>query len=215
MSASSNVFESAIAQAFAGNIKWAASGGDTMKMALLTASAAPNLATWQHYSDLTNEVANGNGYTTGGVALSSLAVTSTAANSWGTSWASTHAQNVGDIVIPATPNGYLYICVVAGTTGSAASVLNGATTVPGNTVVDGTVTWSCLGESITTYSSANASWTSSTFSAAYGVIYDAQSGTGSTEPLVALVNFGGTLSPSSGTLTVTCPGNGWFFTTPA
>ena len=212
MAVTSNLFQSALDQALSGTINYPS---DTIKMALLTASASPNLSTWIHYSDLTNEVANGNGYTTGGVALGTKTHVQTAANSWGTSWASTHAQNVGDIVIPSTPNSFLYECVVAGTTGSSASVLNGATTVQGNTVTDGSVTWSCLGESVTVWSSAAASWTSSTFSAAYGVIYDAQSGTGSTEPLICLINFGATLSPVSGTLTVTPPANGWFLTSPA
>lgn len=45
--------------------------GDTIDVALLTASASPNRDTWEFYTDLTNEVANGNGYTTGGVALAS------------------------------------------------------------------------------------------------------------------------------------------------
>lgn len=45
--------------------------GDTIKVALLTASATPDRDAWAFYSDLTNEVANGNGYTTGGATLGS------------------------------------------------------------------------------------------------------------------------------------------------
>jgi hypothetical protein len=39
---------------------------DTFKRMLLTSSATPNKDTWAKRSDVTNEVANGNGYTTGG-----------------------------------------------------------------------------------------------------------------------------------------------------
>ena len=48
---------------------------DTIKAVLLTASYTPNADTHQYYSDLTNEVANGNGYTTGGQALTGKSVT--------------------------------------------------------------------------------------------------------------------------------------------
>jgi hypothetical protein len=43
---------------------------DTIKVALLTSSYTPNQDTHVFYSDLTNEVAAGGGYTTGGAALS-------------------------------------------------------------------------------------------------------------------------------------------------
>lgn len=49
--------------------------GDTIKVALLTSSASPDRDTWEFYSDLTNEVANGNGYTTGGATLGSKSAT--------------------------------------------------------------------------------------------------------------------------------------------
>jgi len=51
-------------------------GTDGFKVALFTSSSNANTATLSHsggtpplYSDLTNEVANGNGYTTGGIAV--------------------------------------------------------------------------------------------------------------------------------------------------
>lgn len=43
---------------------------DAIKVGLSTSAYVPSQA-HQHYSDITNEVANGNGYTTGGVALGS------------------------------------------------------------------------------------------------------------------------------------------------
>lgn len=61
-------------QAFLG--QWSATAarrvdwvGDTIKVALCTATYTPNQDTDVFYTALTNEVANGNGYTTGGVAL--------------------------------------------------------------------------------------------------------------------------------------------------
>ena len=44
---------------------------DTFKICLLTSSYTP-LATHAVYADLTNEVANGNGYTTGGATLANV-----------------------------------------------------------------------------------------------------------------------------------------------
>lgn len=209
MSVVANLFQSALDQALQGNINWPT---DTIKMALLTSSATPSLSTWVHYSDLTNEVAAGGGYTTGGTTLGTKTHAETAANSWGTTWATTNPQAVGDIIRPTAGNGFLFVCVAAGTTGGSQPTWP---TAQGQTVVDGTVTWSCLGESVTVYSSAAATWSTATISAAYGVIYDAQSGVGSTEPLIALINFGGTVSSTSGTFSVTPPSTGWFITAPA
>jgi|SRR5581483_7130961 len=204
MAGSANVFASAIDQAMSGNINWAS---DSIKMALLTSSASPSLSSWVHFSDVTNEV-SGTGYTAGGAALGTKTHTVTAANSWGTSRANTTAQNYGDVVRPATGNGFLYMCSTAGTTGGS---LPTYPTVVGQTVADGTVTWTCIGEDITQWSSAAVSWSSATISAQYGVIYDAQSGTGSTEPLIAVVNFGSTVSSTNGTFTVTPGTLGWFW----
>jgi len=206
MTLSSNLFANAIDQAFLGNIKWTT---DTIKMALLTSSASPNLGTWVHYSDLTNDVASGSGYSTGGATLATCAATVTVANSWTVTWATGTGYTVGQIVRPATGNGYVYRCVVAGTSGSSVSW----PTVVGAVVTDSGVTWQCAGQSVTVYTSAAASWPGSTSSAAFGVIYDAQSGTGSTEPLICLVTFGTTVAD---VVSVAPDANvGFFATTPA
>lgn len=55
-----------------GNIDFDA---NTFKVALVTSTYVPNIDTHHFYSDLTNEVANGNGYTTGGGTLASVTVT--------------------------------------------------------------------------------------------------------------------------------------------
>jgi hypothetical protein len=48
---------------------------DTIKCALVTSSYTPDQDAHDNYDDITNEVANGNGYTTGGQALANKAVT--------------------------------------------------------------------------------------------------------------------------------------------
>jgi hypothetical protein len=47
---------------------------DTLKIALVTSTYTPNIDTHLYYSDLTNEVAAGGGYTTGGKTLTGVAV---------------------------------------------------------------------------------------------------------------------------------------------
>jgi hypothetical protein len=47
---------------------------DDIKVALCTSSFTPDQDTQDFYDDLTNEVANGNGYTTGGVSLGTKSV---------------------------------------------------------------------------------------------------------------------------------------------
>lgn len=211
MAGSGNLFANVYDQAFQGKINWPS---DALKMILLGPSATPNLGTWVHYSDVIGELSTAGGYTAGGTALLTPTHTVTLANSWATSWAGTTGYTVGQIVKPATPNGYLYQCVVAGTSGSAASVLNSGPTIQGNTVTDGGVTWTCLGESITQFSSAAPTWAAATISAGFGIIYDSTPGTASTDPLICLLNFGGTITSTAGSFTVTPNAYGWFFQIP-
>lgn len=48
---------------------------DTIKCALVTSSYTVDIDAHDNYDDITNEVANGNGYTTGGATLASVTVT--------------------------------------------------------------------------------------------------------------------------------------------
>lgn len=48
---------------------------DTIKVALVTSSYTPNADTHEDMADVTGEVANGNGYTTGGATLANKTVT--------------------------------------------------------------------------------------------------------------------------------------------
>jgi len=59
-------------------------------------------------------------------------------------WQAAHAYVVGDCVRPATANGKVYVCVVAGTSG--ASITFG-TTEEGTTLDGSTLLWSCYDDS--------------------------------------------------------------------
>lgn len=77
MAVTSKMFGQAVIKAFNKEVKWAASGGDTFKVALYTGTI-PSTAqdNWIYKSDIATivEVASGNGYITGGQSLSSLTV---------------------------------------------------------------------------------------------------------------------------------------------
>ena len=69
-------FGNGLLNVFKGNIDL---DSDTFKLSLHTNTYTPNQDTHDYRDDLTNELASGNGYTTGGVALASLALTYDAA----------------------------------------------------------------------------------------------------------------------------------------
>ncbi len=108
---------------------------DTFKTLLVTSSYTPNKDTHDKRDDVTNEVANGNGYTTGG-AISACTVTKDTAN---------------DKV---------------------------------------------------TLSFAAVSWGTATFTAAGAVIYKSRGGASSADELVAYIDFGGDVSSSGGTFSI-------------
>jgi hypothetical protein len=53
-----------------------------------------------------------------------------------------------------------------------------------------------------TLSAANTSWPGATFTAAGAVVYDAQSGSNTTNPLIGFINFGGEMSPDDVPFTI-------------
>ncbi len=107
---------------------------DTIKVALTTSSYTPNQDTHDFFDDVTNEVANGNGYTSGGATLANKTLANT------------------------------------------------------NNVVK--------------LDADDTSWTTSTITARRAVIYK-DTGTASTSPLLAWVDFGADVSSSSGTFQIT------------
>ena len=62
-----------------------------------------------------------------------------------TAWAASTAYAKGDIVVPATLNGYWYECTTAGTSGAAAPTWP---TTAGGTVDDNTAVWTCRASTI-------------------------------------------------------------------
>jgi hypothetical protein len=166
------------------NIDW---NSDTIVTTLHTSSYTPVLDSHTFVSDLTNELAASGGYTTGGVTLTSATGAITAANSWATQRANSTAYVVGNIVRPATGNGYLYSCTVAGTSGGSIPTYP---TVVGQTVADGGVTWTCVAKSIIVLTAANASWSTASFTGVrYAVLSDRTPGSAATQPLLGLVDF--------------------------
>ena len=210
MPQSANIYGQMLPQALGGHINLLS---DTIRMILLGSGYTPNFATDTYYSNVSaQELPTAGGYTVGGVTLASKTLNLTAANSWGVVWAASTAYGYGQVVTPTVGNGNLYRCVQAGTTGGSAPVWP---TVSGLTVTDGTVIWACAGGDILVFSSASVSWTAATFSAYYAALYDAQTGVTTTEPLIALQNFGGAQSPASQTYQVLPdPQLGWFYFSP-
>lgn len=176
---------------------------DTIKVALLVPAATPDILTHDFWNDLSaSDHAATGGYTAAGATLASKVVTAYTGATFPTTWAATTAYTLGTIVRPTAQNGYLYQAVVAGT--SAGSQPTWPTTV-GLTVVDGTVTWQCVGKWINIYSAANISWASSTLSAGYAVVYDSTPGTDATRPLMILIDFQGTQSTNNTLFSVNWP----------
>lgn len=173
---------------------------DTIKVALLGSGYTPALDTHDYYNDVSASEVSGAGYTAGGATLASKTMVYTAANSWGTAWASATAYGAEAIVRPATGNGYLYRAQGAGGT-SGGSEPTWPTTV-GDEVTDGGVTWTNIGRGLITFDAADPSWASATIAARYAVVYDS-TGTASTSPLLWLIDFGEVVSSTAATFAIT------------
>lgn len=185
---------------------------DSLWLQLHTTSLAPNLDTMAHASDLTNELATGSGYTAGGAQLTGVSVAYTAANSWALAWTASAAHVVEDVIRPATGNGFLYRCSVAGT---AFTTTPTWPTVLGATVTESgsSLTWQCWGNGATVLSATNETW-AAPFTAGpfrYAVLVDKTPGTSSTNVLVGVSDFGaGSVSGQGGSFVETFNPEGLF-----
>jgi len=191
-------YRSVHVQAYSGKINYLS---DALTVTLHSSSYSPNLDTDAYVSNLTNELATGGGYTSGGQLLSGRALTYTAANSWGTAAAVSTAYAVETVVRPAAGNGYLYRCVIAGTSGGSAPTWS---TVIGAQTTDGGVTWETVGRGVVQFTATSPSWASATFGPCrYLVVSDRTPGTSATQPLLALVDFGTDQTGGGGVFQVT------------
>jgi hypothetical protein len=178
---------------------------DTIKAMLLSSYTVGSTAdTAQFLSDVVTggvgveATGGGNtGYTAGGQTLTSKTVAYTAANSWATQRANSTAYTVGDVVRPVTGNGFVYQATTAGTSG--ASIPTYATVI-GQTVVDGGVTWTCVGRGVLLIDAADPSWTTINPGSlvASHVLFFKDTGTPSTSPVLLYWDLGGTQTASNG-----------------
>lgn len=184
------LYRSAPTKFFNKQIDW---DSDALVWTQHTSSYTPNQDTHAFVSDLTNELSTGGGYTAGttsggGLAIASPTMTYTAANSWSVQRAASTAYVVGDVVRPATGNGFLYMA--AAVSGSTGAGLPTYPTVLGTTVVDGGVTWECIGSGITVLGCSDPSWSSYTAGPSrYAVLSDRSSGSNATNPLIGYVDY--------------------------
>jgi len=84
-------------------------------------------------------------------------------------------------------------------------------TAGGATLASKTVGYTS-GTNVTKFDAADVSWTSSTITARYAVVY-LSTGSSSTSPLIAYVDFGSDQSSSSGTFSISWSASGIFTTT--
>ena len=190
-------YRQTLAKALNKEVDW---DSDSLKLTLHTSTYAPNLDTHAYVSDLTNELGTAGGYTAGGFAVTAVAPAYTAANSFATTRANSTAYTAGDVVRPATGNGFLYQATTTGTSGASIPTYP---TIVGQTVVDGGVTWTCVGSGIIIIDAndvTQASFTAGPFR--YAVLSDRTPGTAATQPLVGLSNFTTDQTGGGGTFTL-------------
>lgn len=175
---------------------------DGMVATLHTSSYALSRFVDDYQNDLTNELGTAGGYTAGGVSVGAVTRTLTVANSWAVQRANSTAYAAGDVVRPATGNGFLYMATTAGTTGASIPTYP---TVIGQTVVDGGVTWTCYGRAITVFQCTTApTWTLTVgvTGIRYCVLTDTTPATAATRPLIAVKDFGTDQAGGGGAFTI-------------
>ena len=182
---------------------------DDIRHALVTSSYTPNLGTDDFWNDVVANEAAGTGYTANGFAIASRTLVYTQADSFATTWAATTAyggDTTAHYVRPTTGNTYIYRASVAGT--SAGSEPTWPTTV-GQTVTDGTVTWTNVGRGITQFDLADESRAGLSIAWRYSVFYNRTPASDATRPLLCLLDWGSTQTITAGTVTITFNAQGW------
>lgn len=80
-------------------------------------------------------------------------------------------------------------------------------TTGGNTLASKTSTYDA-GTNVLVLDAADVTWSSSTITARYAVVYDASGGSAATNPLIGYVDFGSDQSSSNGNFTITWDATG-------
>jgi hypothetical protein len=90
---------------------------------------------------------------------------------------------------------------------SAAEVTGTGYTAGGNTLASKTSTYDGA-TNVIILDAADTTWSTSTITARYAVVYDASGGSASTNPLIGYVDFGSNQSSSNGNFTITWDATG-------
>lgn len=190
-------YRPAIGRVMAGEVDW---DSDDLRLTLHTSAYTPDLDAHDYVADLTNELATGGGYTSGGLAVASESVTFTLASAWTVQRAAATAYVVDDVVRPAAANGHLYRAVTSGTTGG------GTPTYPtnlGETVVDGGVTWQNVGRAIVVLGFADPVWSSFTAGPFRHMVLSDRTPVGAgAQPLLGVTTFGSDQTGGGGNATL-------------
>jgi hypothetical protein len=192
-----NLYRQAQLAAWLAQVDW---NSDNIVVTQHTSSYTPSLDANAHVSDLTGEVATGNGYTQGGAALDGRAAAYHPAASWPDTWAASAAYAVGAVVRPASSPVLLYRCSAAGTSGATAPAWPQS---PGLTVTDGSVTWDAVGAGAVALTADVLTWEEYSATFRYLVISDRTPDTAAAQPLLAVADAGSSVTGSGGSLTVT------------
>lgn len=161
-----------------------------------------------YWSDISSHEINAGtvNYTPNGIPLNSRSISGISANSWQNTWSANTAYSAGHIIRPTSGNSHVYLAQNSGISGASQPIW--PTTV-GQTVSDGTMVWNTCGSYVTALSCADPQWNNITFSGAgYLAIYSRTPATDAQRPLIALVDFGGSQSITSGIFKVDAPSYG-------
>ncbi len=182
---------------------------DTLKAALVSSSYTPNRDTDDYWDDVVANEVTGTNWAANGVTLTTVAFGVIAANSWATARANSTAYTVGQVVRPSTGNGFLYMCIVAGTSAGSAPTYP---TSYGGTVTDGGVTWLCIARGAVRLDADDISVATVTVTGVrYIVVYDRSPASDGTRPLIGYFDLGSDQAATAGTVSVTfdATGLGW------
>ena len=162
---------------------------DNLRATLHGSGYALAVNTHRYVSDLTAELPTAGGYTAGGAPVTG-GFALTLANAWSAVWAASTAVTLGAVRRPPAGNGLLYRAVVAGTTAAGAPAWP---TLVGATVVDGGVTWACIGAAVVVLDLADVTLWPAPFTAGpfrYLVVSDRTPAGAGAQPLIAVFDFG-------------------------